>query len=59
VLLSTRSADRQPLDLATEGRQRYLWHGAFGAILIEVRDGAAYVNGQRVTSMAELRCPAV
>jgi hypothetical protein len=59
VLLGTQSADQQPLDLATQGTQRYVWLGAFGAMLIEVRDGAAYVNGQRVTSMAELRGPAV
>lgn len=55
VLLGTQLADQRPLDLATEGTQRYVWHGAFGAMLIEVRDGAAY--GQRVTPMAELRGP--
>jgi len=32
-----------------------IWQSAFGPILIEVRDGAAYVNGKRVMSMAELR----
>lgn len=32
-----------------------LWQSAFGPILIEVRDGAAYVNGKRVLSMVELR----
>ena len=32
-----------------------LWQRAFGPILIEVRDGAAYVNGKRVLSVAELR----
>ena len=32
-----------------------LWQSAFGPILIEVRDDAAYVNGKRVLSMAELR----
>jgi hypothetical protein len=57
VLLGTQPADQRPLDLATEGTQRYVWQGAFGAMLIEVQDGAAYVNGQRVTSMAELRGP--
>jgi len=32
-----------------------VWQSAFGPILIEVRDGAAYVNGERVTPAAELR----
>ena len=32
-----------------------IWQSAFGPILIEVRDGAAYVNGKRVLSVAELR----
>jgi hypothetical protein len=51
-----QSPDQQPeLPLATEGVQRYMWAGAFGAMLIEVRDGASYVNGQRVTTIDELR----
>jgi hypothetical protein len=32
-----------------------VWHSAFGPILIEVRDGVAYVNGKRVMPVAELR----
>ena len=32
-----------------------VWQSAFGPILIEVRDGVAYVNGKRVISVAELR----
>ena len=32
-----------------------IWQSAFGPILIEVRDGAAYVNGKRVLSVAEMR----
>jgi len=32
-----------------------VWQSAFGPMLIEVRDGAAYVNGKRVLSMAEMR----
>jgi hypothetical protein len=47
--------DQPPLPLATEGVQRLVWHSAFGPMLIEVRDGAAFVNGQRVLSLAELR----
>ena len=55
VLLGPRPADQPNLELASEGVQRYVWQGAYGAMLIEVRDGAAYVNGKRVMSMAELR----
>ena len=47
------------LPLVTEGVQRYVWQSAFGPMLIEVRDGAAFVNGKRVLSMAELRNPGV
>jgi hypothetical protein len=52
-------AGQPNLELATEGVQRYVWHSAFGAMLIEVRDGVAFVNGARVTSMAELRAAEV
>lgn len=31
-----------------------VWQSAFGPILIEVRDGVAFVNGKRVMSAAEL-----
>lgn len=55
VLLGPQPADQPNLDLASEGVQRYVWQSAYGAMLIEVRDGAAYVNGQRVTSVHELR----
>jgi hypothetical protein len=36
------------LPLLTEGVQRYVWEGRFGSMLIEVIDGVAYVNGERV-----------
>lgn len=44
---------RQPrpdgeLELATDGVQRLLWESRFGPMLIEVRDGEVFVNGQRV-----------
>ncbi len=55
VLLGAQPADQASLDLASQGVQRYVWQGAFGAMLIEVRDGAAFVNGARVASMDELR----
>jgi hypothetical protein len=55
VLLGVQPADQPALPLAAEGVQRYVWHSAYGPMLIEVHDGAAFVNGQRVLSMAELR----
>lgn len=57
VMLGLQPADQPNLELASDGVQRYVWHGAYGAMLIEVRDGAAYVNGKRVTSIHELRTP--
>ncbi len=58
VLVGLQPADQPSLPLAAEGVLRYVWESAYGAILIEVRDGAAYVNGKRVMSLAELRRPA-
>lgn len=36
------------LPLVTQGVQRHVWQSRFGPMLIEVVDGAAYVNGERV-----------
>jgi hypothetical protein len=55
VRIGGQHADEQDLALASKGVQRYLWHSAFGAMLIEVRDGTAFVYGARVASIAELR----
>ena len=55
VLLGSGAPGQAALPLATAGVQRYVWQSAFGAMLIEVRDGRVYVNGERVLSMAELR----
>ena len=55
VLRGTQPTDQPNLDLASEGVQRYVWQSAYGAMLIEVRDGIVFVNGARVASMAELR----
>ena len=57
VLMGPQPADQPTLPLAAEGVQRLVWQSAYGPMLIEVRDGAAFVNGQRVMSMAELREP--
>lgn len=54
-LLDTQPTDQPNLDLASEDVQRCVWESAYGATLIEVRDGIAFVNGARVASMAELR----
>ena len=55
VLLGAQPTDQPNLDLASEGVQRYVWQSAYGAMLIEVRDGNAFVNGARVAPLAELR----
>lgn len=39
------------LPLAADGVVRYVWHGRFGDVLIEVIDGRVFVNGDAVTSM--------
>ena len=36
------------MPLEAEGVLRYVWESRFGDILIEVKDGRAYVNGQAV-----------
>ena len=53
ILLGEHDRAQLPLSLATDGVLRYLWQSAFGPILIEVRDGTAFVNGAAVTSIAE------
>lgn len=55
VLLSPQTEDELSVPLEREGVQTYIWQSAFGAMLIEVRDGATFVNGERVVSVAELR----
>ena len=36
------------LPLVSDGVTRYVWHGKYGDVLVEVRDGSAFVNGQKV-----------
>lgn len=55
ILLGGQPTDQQALPLASDDVQRYVWQSAFGPMLIEVRHGAAFVNGSRVTSIHELR----
>ena len=40
--------DEPELELATDDVLRYVWHGRFGDVLIECRDGQTFVNGQAV-----------
>jgi hypothetical protein len=54
VLLGPKPTDQPQLDLASHGVQRYVWQSAYGAMLIEVRNGTAFVNGARVASASEL-----
>jgi len=48
ILRLREPSPQEALALATEGVQRYVWESRFGAMLIEVVDGVAYVNGERV-----------
>ena len=40
--------DEASLPLATEGVLRYVWHGKFGDMLVEVVGANVFVNGQKV-----------
>jgi hypothetical protein len=55
VKIGAQHAGQQELGQASEGVLRCVWHSAFGAMLIEVRNGVTFVNGARVASIAELR----
>ena len=48
VLTRRGDSPQADLPLASEGVLRYVWEGKFGSMLIEVKDGRAYVNGQQV-----------
>lgn len=48
VLLGRDEPAQAPLPLGAEGVQRWVWQGAYGAMLIEVIDGTIFVNGQAV-----------
>jgi len=53
VMCGVEAASQTALPLASEGVQRFVWQMAHGQILIEIRDGSAYVNGTRVEPIAE------
>ena len=48
VLLRREDQHQVELAFSTSGVLRYVWSGRFGDMLIEVLDGAAFVNGDRV-----------
>ena len=51
-VLSRRDPTPQAdLPLASEGVLRYVWESKFGSMLIEVKDGRSYVNGQLVVPL--------
>lgn len=52
ILLGVDSSREPQLPLASEGVQRYVWEGRFGAMLIEVKEGDVFVNGQWVEPQA-------
>jgi hypothetical protein len=58
VLLGVDTPQEPQLPLASDGAQRYVWEGRFGPMLIEVKDGAAFVNEQRVEPHVAADSPA-
>lgn len=48
------SAAEPALPLCTQGVQRWVWGSRFGEMLIEVKDGAVFVNGSRVSPAVEI-----
>ena len=48
VLVRRTECPQAEMRLETQEVLRYVWESRFGNILIEVRDGRAYVNGQTV-----------
>tara|TARA_B100001105_G_scaffold193316_2_gene157369 strand:+ start:2240 stop:2455 length:216 start_codon:yes stop_codon:yes gene_type:complete len=48
VLTRLEPSPQAELQLAAEGVLRYVWESKFGPMLIEVRNGYTYVNGQLV-----------
>jgi hypothetical protein len=53
VMCGQSDEPQSALPLAAQGVQRFVWQMRHGAILIEVRGGMAYVNGERVEPIAE------
>jgi hypothetical protein len=48
VLARRGGTPQVDLPLVAEGVLRFVWESRFGSMLIEVKDGRSYVNGQVV-----------
>jgi hypothetical protein len=48
VRVGSNNPDEPSLPLATDGVLRYVWHGKFGDMLVEVLGDGVFVNGKRV-----------
>lgn len=53
ILVRIAQTPQMDLPLAADGVLRYVWESRYGPMLIEVRDGKAFVNGE-VVEPAEL-----
>ncbi|MBL8343206.1 MAG: hypothetical protein JNL30_17200 [Rubrivivax sp.] len=58
VLLRPADDAQAPLPLGADGVARWVWQSRFGAMLIEVIDGAVFVNGDRVQPHVAAPAPA-
>jgi hypothetical protein len=52
IFVREHAEQQSDLPLAAEGVLRYVWESRFGPMLIEVRQGRAFVNGQAVMPAA-------
>ena len=57
ILRLREDSPQASLPLATAGVERHVWESRFGVMLIEIVDGTAYVNGQRVIPAAPPAAP--
>lgn len=48
ILARPEASPQADLPLTAEGVLRYVWESKFGDLLIEVKDGRSFVNGQAV-----------
>jgi hypothetical protein len=59
ILVLSGYSVQADLPLAAEGVLRYVWQHRFGSMLVEVRDGHAFVNGALVeAASAAVGCSA-
>lgn len=59
LLRGQRPADQLSLGPARGGIQRYVWSGAYGAMLIEVSGDDVWVNGELVVPASAVQPPDV